>query len=444
MTLFPPRKWNNVHSAPLAEKLRPKSLDEVVGQQDLIGTNKPLRKAAEQQQAVSMILWGPPGTGKTSLAYILANAFSENLITLSAVNAGVKEIRQAIEQAKVDRNHQKKTILFIDEIHRFNKTQQDTLLPHIESGLIVLLGATTENPSFEIISALLSRVQVYTLKPLTDADMKSLLEKGRQFLSPDLIISESAKNNLIYQADHDARRLLNFYEQVINTIDLSQTQLLDDKLLADFSSSAPKYFDKYGDTFYDQISALHKTVRGSNPDAALYWLCRMLNSGTDPHYLARRIIRISWEDIGLADPRAIEIAINAAQTYDRLGSPEGELALGQAVIYLALAPKSNAGYTAFNKATEYVQNMASHPVPNHLRNAPTKLMKNQKIGKGYRYAHSEEYAYAANENYFPDNMPAQSWYKPEQRGLEIKLAEKMQFLKELDKQAKDKHGKRHS
>ena len=426
---------------PLAEALRPKVIGDVIGQDHLLGLGKPLSLAFASGKPHSMILWGPPGVGKTTLARLSANAFDREFIAISAVLAGVKEIREAIERAQQSMSqYGKQTILFVDEIHRFNKSQQDALLPHVESGLFTFIGATTENPSFEVNSALLSRAQVYVLKSLSADELKKLFLRAQDFAMPDVKFDNAAIDTLISHADGDARRLLNLLEQVRNAISTLDDQFkhVDQQFVVNTLTTQARRFDKGGDHFYDQISALHKSVRGSNPDAALYWLCRMLDGGVDPLYLARRIIRMAWEDIGLADPRAMQIANDAAQTYERLGSPEGELALGQAVIYLAIAAKSNASYNAFNAARAYVANDQSQPVPNHLRNAPTKLMKELGHGKEYRYAHDEPHAYAAGESYLPEGMADPYWYKPVDRGLETQIAEKMTFLRTLDAESSKK------
>lgn len=427
--------------APLAEVLRPRVVEEVIGQAHLLAAGKPLQLAFAARKPHSMILWGPPGVGKTTLARLSAKAFDREFIAISAVLAGVKEIREAIEQAQRNMSEQgKQTILFVDEIHRFNKSQQDALLPHVESGLFTFIGATTENPSFEVNSALLSRAQVYVLKSLSTEELKQLFERARSYVMPELTFDEAAVTTLITHADGDARRLLNLIEQVRNALSApnSLTTNIDQAFIENALTIQARRFDKGGDQFYDQISALHKSVRGSNPDAALYWLCRMLDGGTDPRYLARRIIRMAWEDIGLADPRAMQLANDAALTYERLGSPEGELALGQAVIYLAIAAKSNASYKAFNAARAYVANDQTKPVPNHLRNAPTKLLKELGHGKEYRYAHDEPHAYAAGETYLPEGMVEPYWYEPVDRGLEAQIAEKMAFLRKLDVDSKSK------
>lgn len=424
--------------APLAEVLRPKHWDEVIGQKHLLGPGKPLRVAFESGTPHSMILWGPPGVGKTTLARLSAHAFDSEWIALSAVFSGVKDIRAAVDQAKHYLALQRQTLLFIDEIHRFNKSQQDALLPFTESGLITFIGATTENPSFEVNSALLSRAQVYVLKPLVEEELKQLLARANEKVFTHLQFDEQAIATLIAYADGDARRLLNLLEQINTAAEAQGVVQISVELIQNALSPHSRRFDKGGENFYDQISALHKSVRGSHPDAALYWLCRMLDGGVDPHYLARRIVRMAWEDIGLADPRAIQLANDAATTYERLGSPEGELALGQAVIYLAVAAKSNAGYVAYNQAMAFVKQDKSREVPLHLRNAPTKLMKELGYGHEYRYAHDEPNAYAAGESYLPEDMKELNWYNPVPRGLESKIAEKMAFLRRLDEETHKK------
>jgi len=424
---------------PLAEALRPQSIEEVIGQTHLLAPGKPLNLAFASGKPHSMILWGPPGVGKTTLARLSAKAFDREFIALSAVLAGVKEIREAIERAEHNMaQYGRQTILFVDEIHRFNKSQQDALLPHVESGLFTFIGATTENPSFEVNSALLSRAQVYVLQSLSPSELKELIQRARITSMPQIDFEESALDTLVTHADGDARRLLNLLEQIRNASSASnlETQKIDDEFITNSLSMQTRRFDKGGDQFYDQISALHKSVRGSDPDASLYWFCRMMDGGADPRYLARRIIRMAWEDIGLADPRAIQLANDAALTYERLGSPEGELALGQAIVYLAVAAKSNASYKAFNAAKAFVAKDATRPVPIHLRNAPTQLMQELGHGKTYRYAHDEAHGYAAGESYLPEGMAAPNWYQPVDRGLESQIAEKMAFLRQLDTDAK--------
>ena len=422
--------------APLAERMRPKTLDDVVGQQHLLGAGKPLRTAFESGEPHSMILWGPPGVGKTTLARLMADGFNAEFMALSAVLSGVKDIRDAVERATLIRsNSGRRTILFVDEVHRFNKSQQDAFLPHVESGLFTFIGATTENPSFEVNNALLSRAAVYVLKALDDTDLKTLITRALEKELHGLSVSPEAQDMLVMSADGDARRLLNNLEIAAQAALAAGEQTVDIHRLRETLGDVMRRFDNKGDNFYDQISALHKSVRGSNPNAALYWLARMLAGGVDPRYLARRIIRMSWEDIGLADPRAIQIANDAATTYERLGSPEGELALAQAVIYLSVAAKSNAGYTAYNQARAFVRKDKSRDVPIHLRNAPTKLMKELGYGHEYRYAHDEPNAYAAGETYFPDDMPEMRWYRPTPYGLEKKIGEKLDWLAELDRKA---------
>ena len=421
--------------APLAEALRPRTLDEVIGQSHLLGAGKPLRLAFHSGKPHSMIFWGPPGVGKTTLARLTATVFKCEFIALSAVFSGVKDIRASMEQAEQNLAMGKYTTLFVDEIHRFNKSQQDALLPFVESGLVTFIGATTENPSFEVNSALLSRAQVYVLKSLTDEELKKLLERAQEKFFGHLEFDDLARDTLIGYADGDARRFLNLLEQTGTAAQASGLTTITADFLNNALTLNSRRFDKGGDNFYDQISALHKSVRGSHPDAALYWLTRMLDGGADPRYLSRRIVRMAWEDIGLADPRAMEIANDAAQTYERLGSPEGELALGQAVIYLAVAAKSNAGYNAYNQAKAFVKKDKSRAVPVHLRNAPTKLMKELGYGHEYRHAHDEPNAYAAGETYLPDDMNEPGWYKPVPRGLESQIAEKLALLRKWDEEA---------
>ena len=422
-------------AAPLAEQLRPQTPDEVIVQQHLLGPGKPLRLAFASGQPHSMILWGPPGVGKTTLARMMATQFQCEFIALSAVFSGIKEVREAVAQAEMWRAQGKRTILFVDEIHRFNKAQQDGFLPFVESGLFTFIGATTENPSFEVNSALLSRASVYVLKSLDEAEMGQLFDRARDKALANLAFDDDARGRLIGLADGDARRLLNLLEQVRTAAHTAKLATVDGAFIEATMAQNLRRFDKGGDAFYDQISALHKSVRGSNPDGALYWFCRMLDGGADPRYLARRIVRMAWEDIGLADPRAMQIANDAANTYERLGSPEGELALGQAVIYLAVAAKSNAGYNAYNAARAFVKQDGSRPVPVHLRNAPTKLMKELGYGKEYRYAHDEPEAYAAGETYLPDGMAEPHWYEPTPRGLEGQIGQKLAHLRELDRKA---------
>ena len=417
---------------PLAEALRPRTLAEVIGQSHLLGPGKPLRLAFESGKPHSMILWGPPGVGKTTLARLTAQSFDCEFIALSAVFSGVKDIRAAMELAQAHLARGRRTILFVDEIHRFNKAQQDALLPYAESGLVTFIGATTENPSFEVNSALLSRAQVYVLKSLADDELRELLRTAQARVLGDLRFDEAAVQTLVGYADGDARRFLNLLEQCGSAAAATGTTAIDAAFIENALTLNARRFDKGGDNFYDQISALHKSVRGSHPDAALYWLCRMLDGGADPRYLARRIVRMAWEDIGLADPRAMQIANDAAATFERLGAPEGELALGQAVIYLAVAAKSNAGYNAYNAARAFVAQDRSREVPVHLRNAPTKLMKELGHGHAYRYAHDEPHAYAAGETYLPEGLAAPGWYRPVARGLEVQIAEKLAFLRGLD------------
>jgi len=424
---------------PLAEALRPGSLDEVVGQEHLLGPGKPLRLAFESGKPHSMILWGPPGTGKTTIARLMADAFDAQFIALSAVFSGVKDIKEAVQRAQEALAASgRRTILFVDEVHRFNKAQQDAFLPFVEQGLLTFIGATTENPSFEVIGALLSRASVYVLRSLSEIELGQLFDRAVRRALAGMAFDARARERVIGLADGDARRLLNLLEILQTAAASAGVAEVDGDFVQNALTRNLRRFDKGGDAFYDQISALHKSVRGSDPDASLYWLVRMLDGGADPLYVGRRMVRMAVEDVGLADPRALRVALDACETYERLGSPEGELALAEATIYLACAAKSNAVYVAYNRASDFVKQDESRPVPPHLRNAPTKLMKELGFGKDYRYAQDEPEAYAAGENYFPDGMLAVRWYQPSGRGLEEKIRERLAYLRGLDSEAKKK------
>jgi putative ATPase len=428
-------------AAPLADRLRPTSIDEVIGQRHLLAPGKPLAVAFASGKPHSMLLWGPPGVGKTTLARLMAKAFSADFIALSAVLSGVKDIRDAVARAEAALAQTgRHTILFVDEVHRFNKAQQDAFLPYVEQGLVTFIGATTENPSFEVNGALLSRAAVYVLEPLSEDELQVLLDRALAVAAPRLVMADDSRGALVAYADGDGRRLVNLVEYVATAAGESRREPIDVAFVEATVARSLRRFDKGGEAFYDQISALHKAVRGTNPDAALYWMCRMLDGGADPLYVGRRLIRMASEDIGLADPRALPLATAAVETYERLGSPEGDLALAEAVLYLACAAKSNAVYMAYNAAREFIAKDGSRPVPLRLRNAPTRMMKGLGYGKGYRYAHDEDDAYAAGERYFPDNMPDVTFYEPTERGLEAKIREKLDALRARDREADSSQG----
>ena len=420
-------------AAPLAERLRPRTVEQVIGQRHLLAPGKPLAVAFASGKLHSMILWGPPGVGKTTLARLMADAFNAEFIAISAVLAGVKDIREAVARAQAVRDqYNRPTILFVDEVHRFNKAQQDAFLPFVEQGLLTFIGATTENPSFEVNSAVLSRAAVYVLEPLSPDELALLLDRAIEAAMPGVTLEQPARDAIVGYADGDARRLINMVEQLATAVGEARRTDVDVAFVETTIARSLRRFDKGGDAFYDQISALHKAVRGSDPDASLYWMCRMLDGGADPLYVGRRMIRMAVEDIGLADPRALQVALDSVATYQRLGTPEGELALAQCVLYLACAAKSNAVYNAYNAARAFIADDGTRPVPMRLRNAPTRLMKGMGYGKGYRYAHDEADAYAAGERYLPDDMPDVTFYEPTERGLEARIRERLEALRARD------------